>query len=182
MCADCRNAAVGVKQGDAALLAKVARRDRCAFVRLYEFYAPRLIAWFLAHGESDATAREGAQDVMLCVWRDARDFSYAIGSPAAWIYAMARDRLTHIREQAGFISAPAHPLEDASTEHSIDAMRDAMGQLRPEVAQALLLVLHQGMSHRAAAQKLGIPVGTLKSHVARGVARLRTILRRGEGD
>ena len=77
---------------DAELVLAVARRDREAFVELFERYAGRIKAFMMRAGAAAADADEIAQDVMVAVWRRAGSFDPARAAASTWIYAIARNR------------------------------------------------------------------------------------------
>ena len=91
---------------------------------------------------------------------------------------MARNQVVHIQDDGAFLSAAEHSLDQENSHEVAELVRMALSDLKPTVAHAVSLVLQRGMTHAEAAKEIGIPLGTLKSHMARGVARLRQALRR----
>ena len=87
----------------ALIRAIAADRDRVAFARLFEYFAPRVKSFMLRSGVAAATAEELAQETMLTVWRKADLFEPASAGAAAWIFTIARNlRIdAHRREQRG---------------------------------------------------------------------------------
>ena len=79
------------------------RRDRAAFVNLFEHFAPRVKTFMLRSGASEAMAEEIAQETMLTVWRKAGLFVSGSRGAAAWIFTIARNlRIDALRrEQRG---------------------------------------------------------------------------------
>ena len=79
------------------------RRDRAAFVNLFEHFAPRVKTFMLRSGASEAMAEEIAQETMLTVWRKAGLFVSGSHGAAAWIFTIARNlRIDALRrEQRG---------------------------------------------------------------------------------
>ena len=76
----------------ADLIVAIARdQDRGAFVRLFEFFAPRIKSLIMQLGGSPARAEEIAQDTMLAVWSKARLFDPAGASASGWIYRIAKN-------------------------------------------------------------------------------------------
>ena len=87
-----------------SLVSAIAKRqDRAAFAALFEFFAPRIKAFMLRSGASEASAEELAQETMLAVWRKAALFDPASAGAAAWIFTIARNlRIdAHRRERRG---------------------------------------------------------------------------------
>jgi len=76
------------------------RRDRAAFVALFEHFAPRVKTFALRSGASPATAEELAQETMLTVWRKADMFVPGSTGAAAWIFTIARNlRIDALRRE-----------------------------------------------------------------------------------
>ena len=76
------------------------RRDRAAFVALFEHFAPRVKTFMLRSGASEATAEEIAQETMLTVWRKADSFVPGSAGAAAWIFTIARNlRIDALRRE-----------------------------------------------------------------------------------
>ncbi|MGA8291894.1 MAG: sigma factor [Rhodoplanes sp.] len=96
-------AAATVKWG--RLIEAVAtRRDRAAFIMLFEHFAPRVKTFALRSGASEATAEELARDTLLMVWLKADSFVPS-SAGAAWIFAIARnlriDALRRMQRDSG---------------------------------------------------------------------------------
>ncbi|MBX3476411.1 MAG: sigma-70 family RNA polymerase sigma factor [Brevundimonas sp.] len=124
-----------------------------------------------------AEADDVAQEVFLAAWRNLRGLKDPAGM-RAWLLGIAWRRAQD-RIRAGLRSAArdAAWLETrATTGRRFDderlALNDAMAQLAPDARACVALCLGDGWSHAEAAEALGLPLGTVKSHVARGRARL----------
>jgi RNA polymerase sigma-70 factor (ECF subfamily) len=74
------------------MTAMAKRRDRDAFVRLFELFGPRVKAYLIRQGADRATAEELAQDVMLTVWRRAALFDQNKAAVSTWVFTIARNR------------------------------------------------------------------------------------------
>ena len=66
------------------------RRDRAAFTRLFDHFAPRLNAYLMRLGSDSAMAEEVVQDVMSTLWRKAALFDPAKSSLSTWLYQIGR--------------------------------------------------------------------------------------------
>ena len=75
-----------------ALLTVARRRDRDAFGRLFDHFAPRVKAYLMRLGLDSGAAEDLAQDVMLIVWRRAETYDPAQAGVATWVYTIARNR------------------------------------------------------------------------------------------
>lgn len=123
-----------------------------------------------------------AQDTFIAGWRDLGRFAGA-SSLRTWLCAIAyRKALTHRRgvrrgqvRDAAYARARPETAEDADAAEHI-RLRQAMMQLSVEQRAAISLCLAAAFSHSEAAEVLGLPLGTLKSHLSRGRERLLQIL------
>jgi RNA polymerase sigma-70 factor (ECF subfamily) len=131
-------------------------------------------------------AEDLLHDVFLEVWRKAGDYDPARGSVRTWLLVRLRSRALDRRKSVYHTRVVAleeralereeAPLGDPSMDLEREAVRRALRQL-PEAQQAVLeLAYYQGFSSSEIAARLGIPLGTVKSRVAGGMARLREAL------
>lgn len=170
-------------------VAEVARGDRGALARLYERHAPRM----LAIGERIVGDRREAEDllhdVFVEVWRHAGDYDPERASVKAWLYLRMRSRcLDRVRSAAWARTrtqaedprreAQAPPSNGKGSEGS--TVRRALSELPQEQRAVLLLGYYEGLSSAEIAERLELPVGTVKSRVAAAMSKLRTRLRAGE--
>lgn len=177
------------------LLARVARRDVAAFERLYDHYGGPVYALALRLTGSPQVAQETAQEVFLSLWRGAGEFDPSRGSGRSWVLSLAHhksvDAVRRMRRRAaGTLTEstagdPASP-PDAVVEEVLrmvqgESVRAALRTLSPEHRQAIVLAYYGGYTQQEIAQRLGIPLGTVKTRVRDGMRRLREILAAGEG-
>jgi RNA polymerase sigma-70 factor, ECF subfamily len=159
--------------------------DRAAFADLFEFFAPRLTAYFIRAGANAAHAEDLAQDVMLLVWRKAALYD---GTRAAsgWIFAIARNkRIDAFRKQIRTI-IPIDPVDDGDLqlepEHllieqqSAARLHEALSGLSEDQLQLLQLSFFGEKAHAEIAHDLDMPLGTVKAKIRRAMLRLRQTL------
>lgn len=169
------------------LVVRVARRDREAFAVLFEWFAPRVKSYMLKLGASPAAAEELAQDTLLAVWRKAESFDPARAGAAAWIFTIARNlRIDAARRDRIFRVIDAEPEEKASEEPGPDALlasnehsariREAMKALPREQVEVIRLSFFEDRPHGEIAEKLQLPLGTVKSRLRLAMARLKALL------
>jgi RNA polymerase sigma-70 factor (ECF subfamily) len=172
----------------ADLLVEVAvRQDRAAYSELFAYYAPRVKARLMRLGADNSLAEEIAQDVMVTVWRKAGLFDRAQASVSTWIFRIARNRRIDVfrrtkRPQldpeeemilpAG-VEAPDAAVEALETEARV---RAAMKDLPEEQALLLRLAFYDGLSHREIAEKLDVPLGTVKSRIRLAFGKMKSRL------
>lgn len=164
------------------LIAVRDRRDRDAFLRLFEHFAPRLKAMLIRGGLRDGTAEDVVQDVMLSVWRKAGQFDPHRAEAGAWIYRIARNRRIDLvrripRPEAEYLCEPEgtepDPAQILALGQEASALRHALGALAPEQARVLEQAYFEDLPHSRISEMTGLPLGTIKSRIRLGLARLR---------
>ena len=68
------------------------------------------------------------------------------------------------------------PLEENENQQSLDAVRHCLGTLAPQQRDSVLLAYYEGLTHQELSDRLGAPLGTVKSWIRRGLIRLRECL------
>jgi RNA polymerase sigma-70 factor (ECF subfamily) len=175
-------------EAQAVLIARVAARDRQAFAALFKHFAPRVKAYLRRAGMEASEAEEVAQEVMLLVWRKAESFDAARGAASTWVFAIARNaRLDHARRRANLPPAPPEDEDSLApcaetltlTAERAARLRGALGALSPDQQQIVKLSFFAETPHAAIASALNLPLGTVKSRIRLGLARLRALLEDG---
>ncbi|WP_246164462.1 sigma-70 family RNA polymerase sigma factor [Blastochloris sulfoviridis] len=178
----------------ADLVAAVAeRRDSAAFTRLFDHFAPRVNSYLLRLGAGPALAEELTQEVMVTLWRKAGQFDRAKSSVATWLYRIARNRRIDLlrrdrsepldSEDANEVASEEPGADDAlDSMQREDSVRAAMAELPPEQLALIRLAFFENLSHSDIADRLGLPLGTVKSRIRLAFTRLRRQLEAGGVD
>ena len=175
------------------LLQRIAAGDENAVRECIDTYSG--LVWSIARRFSRNTedAADGVQDVFIDLWSAAARFDPTIAAEKTFVAMIARrrliDRLRKLRRQPDFTGledAAVIPAEEQRDQVEIreeaERVMDVMRTLKPEQQQILELAIHKGMTHRGIAEHLQLPLGTVKTHVRRGLMRVRELVRRGEED
>ena len=169
----------------AELLRAVAEaRDRQAFARLFDYFAPRIKGYLMRLGADDGMAEELVQESLLLVWRKAHTFDPEKSSVATWLFTIARNRridsLRRLRYPFPDPEDPSlHPeaerRQDEAYEmvQSAEHLRRAVAQLPAEQAELIALAFFDGRTHRDIASDRNLPLGTVKSRIRLALNRLR---------
>jgi len=170
------------------LLPAVARGDRLAVQRCISRFGP--LVWGIARrlSPSTADAEDAVQEVFTDVWRSASRFDPTRGSERVFVALIARrrliDRLRSMRARLATETAmePQHEnvAADAPAQELIaDAKiaRIAFGTLPTEHQRIISLSLIEGFSHSEIATRTGLPLGTVKTVIRRGIFKVRVALR-----
>jgi RNA polymerase sigma-70 factor (ECF subfamily) len=169
----------------AAIEAVARRRDRAAFAQLFGYFAPRVKAYLMRLGSDAAAAEDLMQDVMLTVWRRAESYDPTQAGVGTWIFTIARNRridaLRRERRPALDAEDPALRPEPPAPADQVTAAQEweerlgtALRELPPEQSEMVRLAYYEDRSHSDIAQRLNIPLGTVKSRLRLAVARLRS--------
>ena len=161
----------------ALLLHKVATGDMAAFRELYDETGVSVLAIASKILRDTQAAEDAAQEAYVRIWRNAGKFDAARGTALAWISVIARNAaLDQVPRRA-----PPEMLEAADTIELADIAVDppdaklgrCLRRLPPEQARAIVTMYTYGLSHSELADRLGMPLGTVKSWVRRGMAKLQ---------
>jgi RNA polymerase sigma-70 factor (ECF subfamily) len=168
------------------LVAVGQQRDREAFRRLFDHFAPRVRSFLLRRRTPDGSLEDLVQDVMATIWRRAETYDPGKATASTWIFTVARNRridLARRRRPEVDLDDPATvheevddaPLPDEQTEHMQKAAKInvAMADLPADQSKIVLLAYHQDMSHSEIADELAIPLGTVKSRLRLALGKLR---------
>jgi RNA polymerase sigma-70 factor (ECF subfamily) len=169
-------------------MAAVARdRDRDAFTRLFDHFAPRIKAYLLRLGLDAVGAEEATQEIMETVWRKAALFDPQKSSVSTWIYRVARNRWIDLKrrrredmlgdeELASIVDLTPGSDEQLDAAQREARVRAAMAALPPAQLELIQLAFFEGLSHTVIAQQTGLPLGTVKSRIRIAFTRLRRAL------
>jgi RNA polymerase sigma-70 factor, ECF subfamily len=173
---------------DVELLHAVSRGDEAALARLYDQYRVILFGLLVRILGSREEAEDVLQDVFIQVWRRARDFDEKRGKPFTWLVTLARSRAIDRLRLLGARRRLAESAAKNQTEEVSDALSDAiqasqrdivqraLAELPEEQKQALVLAYYDGLTQSEIASRLGTPLGTVKTRMRSGMAKLRGLL------
>ena len=171
----------------AVLVAGVAAGEQRALERFYRLTVGQVFGLAMRIVRCRATAEEVAEDVYVQIWHSAATYDAQRGSPLGWALTICRSRALDALRRADRAIVDADPTErlDAITQHGPGlqdllqttqdntALHAAMARLGPEQRQFVALAFFRGLSHAEISQAAKLPLGTVKSHIHRGLAALR---------
>jgi RNA polymerase sigma factor (sigma-70 family) len=169
---------------------RITRQDEAALNALYEATVGRVYGLSLRITRNAELAEEVTEDAFWQVWRQAPRFDPTRGTALAWILTMARSRaldalrardpaiatedMTAVLDaKGGSDDSPEDLLSAVQSEHRLHS---ALEQLDPQPRQLIALAFFRGLTHDEIASHTGMPLGTVKSHIRRGLNTLRSLL------
>lgn len=171
------------------LLAQVAGGDQKAFEKLYDLISRPVFGLVLRVVRDPAQSEEVTQEVLLEVWRTAPRFDPDRGSALTWILTLAHrravDRVRSARaagereqREARRAHQPAFDQVAEEVEAGLERewVRRCLDQLTPRQRQSVTLAYYEGFTYREVADRLSLPLGTVKTRMRDGLTRLRECL------
>lgn len=168
------------------LEARFVAGDETALRELYDAEAGLVHRFFLRCLPNRADAEEATGTVFIKAWRGRAGFDPARGSLVGWLLGIARRELAHhgerVARERALRAALAAVVEPDPLEPGPEAVVDRLvlagelARLPAEQRRCLELAFFDGLTHVQVAALTGLPLGTVKSHVRRGLAALRTRL------
>jgi RNA polymerase sigma-70 factor, ECF subfamily len=171
---------------DEALLALASRADENALVELYDRYGRVAYGLALRIVRDRALAEDAVQEAFLAVWRSAGAFLAEQGKPSTWILTLVHRRAVDLvrreeRRRADPLDDFEPPTAEATDEEAWlraqrQVVQEALRKLPSEQREAIELAYYGGFTQSELAEKLGLPLGTIKSRMFAGLKRLRELL------
>jgi RNA polymerase sigma-70 factor, ECF subfamily len=171
---------------DEAVVALVARSDEDALAELYDRFGRVAYGLALRVLRDEKLAEDAVQEGFLAAWRNADRFVPERGRASTWLLTFVHRRAVDLVRRED--RRRAEPLPEGADTMGVDAAEDAwlrferervqaaLRQLPDQQREALELAYYGGFSQSELAERLGQPVGTIKSRMFTGLARLRELL------
>jgi RNA polymerase sigma factor (sigma-70 family) len=171
---------------DEDLLARMAGADEAALAELYDRYGRAAYGLALRVVRDPSLAQDAVQDAMLAAWRTAASYDPARGQVSTWLLTFVHRRAVDLvrredrrrTEPLDEAVAPSGEATDEAAELRAERRRvqSALAQLSPDQREALELAYYGGLTQVELAERLGVPLGTVKSRMFAALARLRDLL------
>jgi RNA polymerase sigma factor (sigma-70 family) len=172
---------------DDGLLRRIADHDSEALAELYDRHAALLFALIVRILHDRAEAEDALQDVFIRVWQRAETYNPVFGTPIAWLVRIARNRaIDRLRRRAASpatepAAAVVHDVEDhtpgpdrmAMTGEQRRVINGALSVLAPDDRRLIECAFFEGYTQTELAERFGLPLGTVKTRIRRGMQTLR---------
>jgi len=174
---------------DEALLALAAREDEEALAQLYDRYSRVAYGLALRIVRDQALAEDAVQEAFVTLWRSAGSFRAEKAKPSTWILTLVHRRAVDVvRREERRRAAPLVDGMEGPDERALPAdeeielndrrrlVQEALRQLPDDQREALELAYYGGLTQSELAERLSVPLGTIKSRMFTGLRRLRDLL------
>lgn len=172
---------------DAALIAEAAHGEASALSTLYDRYAALMASVAQRILGDRELAEDLVHDVFMEAWRAAADYDPARGTVRTWLMVRLRSRALDRKRSAAFRREVATDRMPTTTDEGDTAralaeapdaqvVRDALATLPEEQRAVLELAYFEGLTSSEIADRMGSPIGTVKSRTAAAMAKLRAAL------
>src|SRR4051812_22900945 len=172
---------------DEAVVALCARSDEIALAELYDRFGRIAYGMALRVLRDESLAEDAVQDAFLAVWRGAARFVPERGKASTWILTLVHRRAVDVvrreqRRRADPLPAVELPGESGAADEELwlrlerERVQAALARLPDQQREALELAYYGGFTQSELAERLGEPIGTIKSRMFTGLAHLRELL------
>lgn len=174
-----------VHQKDTELVAAFRTGDEQALREVYDRWSGLVHAFCVRSLANRADAEEATAQVFVRAWRGREGYDPTRGTLAGWLLGIARREVHDVwraAERERRLTETLAALEPAETVASPEELveqllvADEIARLRPEQRRAVGLAFYDDLTHEQVARTMELPLGTVKSHIRRGLAVLRTRL------
>jgi RNA polymerase sigma-70 factor, ECF subfamily len=191
---DCESTvrAAFVHLSDEALVAQIARGDEQALGAFYDRFGRTVFSLALRVVRNAQVAEEATQEAFLAVWRSADEYRASRGSARTWLLTIAHRRaVDRVRYEQRRVAAN-EPLDDttqAQIRQTLPSAEDeawvafererlvrALAQIPDAERELIELAYFDGYTQSQLAERLGLPLGTVKRRTFTGLRRLRELL------
>ncbi len=169
---------------DGELITRVAAGDHASFDELYRRYARAILGLARRRLGDPGRAEDATQEAFAAIWRSARSYDPGRGGGAPWLYAVARNAVTDgLRRRPEPVAEPPELASDEPgpndrAEQSWVAWRvhRAFEALPAHERPVIELAYWKGLSQSEIAERLGVPLGTVKTRTRSALSRLADLL------
>ena len=172
---------------DEALVALAARSEQSALAELYDRFGRPAYGLALRILRDEALAEDAVQEAFLTLWRTSARFVPERGKASTWILTLVHRRAVDLvrreeRRRADALEQAPEQMSQATVDEEAwlrlqrERVQDALRKLPDQQREAIELAYYGGFTQSELAERLGQPLGTIKSRMFMGLARLRELL------
>lgn len=171
------------------LLSRCSLGDQSAFADLYDATSAKLFGIAFRILKREAWAEEALQEAYMKIWRYADSYNPGRGRPMTWMINVVRNQSLDLLRKADYRAAEEewspekdqrmsgeNPAAQAETSQEMQRVLGCLSGLTEEQRDCILLSYHQGYTPTEVANRIGRPVGTVKTWIRRGLIKVRECL------
>lgn len=173
-------------QSEPELAARFTRGDESALEDLYRRWSRLVYTLALRSLGDQSDAEDVTQKTFVSAWLSRESYRPDRGQLSTWLITIARRRIADTHEARARVRALQDQLrrfatDDAAPTESIDLIEkllvaSELEQLEPDAQTVMRLAFYDDLTHQQIADRLGLPLGTVKSHIRRSLTRMRSRL------
>jgi len=170
---------------DGELMLRIAKGDAEAFEEIYRRFARPILGLARRRLADPGKAEDATQETFVSIWRSAGSFRPERGTGSAWLFAVARNSIidrarqrteTTLEEAPEQASSEPDPSEVAESDWLAWEVHTALERLPEREQQVLSMAYFSGLSQTEIAERLELPLGTVKTRTRSGLSRMATLL------
>ena len=177
---------------EAELIRRIAAGERGAFDELYSRYSRPLFSYAFKFLHDRMVAEEVLQDAFVKIWRTSPRYNPALSRPFSWAVLVTKrlciDRVrrmkpesvvedpTALQSNEAVLSNQRSPSESVVTKEEIGRLRSMLDKLPQAQKDSLSLAISKGLTQQEISDALGMPLGTVKTSMRRGMQRLKQLM------
>ena len=162
-------------------------RDEMAFSEIFDFFAPKINAYFIQNGIRFESSEELTQEVLSTVWVKSSLYDSNKSALSTWIFTIARNKKVDFFRKNSKINfkeedireflyqdREVDPLEENEAKKQIERINNELDE-----QQKIMIKMNffENKSHKKIADELEIPLGTVKSRIRRILTKMQGFLR-----
>tara|TARA_B100001287_G_scaffold274661_1_gene280428 strand:+ start:3876 stop:4409 length:534 start_codon:yes stop_codon:yes gene_type:complete len=161
-------------------------RDEMAFSNLFDFFAPKINAYYLQNSLNSDIAEELTQDVMSTIWTKSNQYDNTKSSVSTWIYTIARNKKVDFYRKNSSISFNEEDIreflyeDNRINEINETDIKDQVTKINSELDEnqqkIIKMNFFENKSHKKIAEELEIPLGTVKSRIRHILTKMQKFL------
>ena len=160
-------------EADAEIAAAFTRGDEGSFREVYDRWSPLVYSVARRSLRNDDDAADVTQAAFVAAWQGRHRFDPNSGSLPGWLLAITRNKIVDHYRASGRVADPVDEVpEEVQQDYAVEGTVDRVLLGEPQ-KRILELCFYQDMTHAQVASLLDLPLGTVKSHIRRSLARLR---------
>ena len=161
-------------------------RDELAFSNLFDFFAPKINAYFLQNGVLKEISEELTQEVMSAVWSKSEQYNSSKSAVSTWIYTIARNKKVDFLRKNSKLDFNEEDIrefmygDNRGDKVNENEIKDQLNRLNLELddnqRKLIKMNFFENKSHKKIATELEIPLGTVKSRIRHILLKMQKML------